>query len=95
MSREARIEQVFPIQCKGRDSMGNEVLAQAVDVRVTISQYKGDQKMISSVVECIYNTGGHGQRCKASHPDQDKAGQGVGCPYSFDIPYALEVYNRF
>lgn len=42
---------------------------------------------ISSHVKCPYNTGGHGQRCKASHPEVDKVGDGVLCPYALDIPY--------
>src|SRR3989344_7912872 len=83
------IEQTFPIQCKGRDSLGSEVFQEPVDVKVKIHKSPGSN-MISSNVECPYNTGGHGQRCKASHPEIDKVGEGVGCPYSFDVPYALE-----
>lgn len=49
--------------------------------------------MISSIVKCKYNTGGHGQRCKASHPDTDKVGEGIICPYSFDIFNRLD-YER-
>ena len=30
-------------------------------------------------VECPYNTGGHGQRCMASHPGYEKLGDGVPC----------------
>jgi len=41
-------------------------------------------------VNCIHNTGGHGDRCKASHPDKDKFGKRIWCPYSFDFPYVLE-----
>ena len=83
-------KQIFPIKCKGRDYQGKEVLDEAVDVKVDIAQRPGTN-MISSLIECQYNTGAHGQRCKASHPEVDKVGEGVGCPYSFDIPYALEV----
>lgn len=83
------IEQTFPIQCKGRDSLGREILKEPLDVTVKIYNLPGSDT-ISSNVKCLYNTGGHGQRCKASHPEVDKAGEGVGCPYSFDIPYALE-----
>ena len=83
------LEQIFPVRCKGRDSEGEEVLCTAVKAEVKISQGP-DSDMISSSVYCKYNTGGHGQRCKASHPKVDKVGEGVGCPYSFDIPYALE-----
>ncbi len=86
------VQQVFPIECMGRDINGNEVLAEPVEVKVRIYKFLGNNT-ISSEVECPYNTGGHRQRCKASHPKIDKillVGEGVGCPYSFDIPYALE-----
>ena len=83
------LEQIFPVRCKGRDSQGREVLDAAVDVRVNVHQ-SPDSDAILSIVECPYNTGGHGQRCKASHPKVDKVGEGAGCPYSFCIPYALE-----
>ncbi|MFH0779786.1 MAG: hypothetical protein V1928_02900 [Parcubacteria group bacterium] len=46
-------------------------------------------------VTCPFNTGSHGQRCKASHPsceDHDPNGEKIGCPYSFDYPYAKK-YN--
>ncbi len=83
--------QTYNIQCRGRDSAGKEVLQNPVDVSVKISK-SPDSNDISSMVECPHNTGGHGQRCKASHPPGvDKVGEGVGCPYSFDVPYALEI----
>ncbi|MEK6854931.1 MAG: hypothetical protein AABX73_01795 [Nanoarchaeota archaeon] len=89
MELKQYVKQTFPIQCKGRDANGLEVLTEPVNVNVKIHKSPGSNT-ISSNVECPYNTGGHGQRCKASHPDVDKVGEGVGCPYSFDIPYALE-----
>jgi len=83
-------EQKFQINCKGRDSEGREVLEKTIHAEVLISQRPGSN-LISSLVECQYNTGSHGQRCNASHSlEVDKAGEGVNCPYSFDIPYALE-----
>jgi hypothetical protein len=87
---EKGIEQKFPIKCVGRNFQGREALKDPIDVEVTISKIP-DSDTIESLVKCPYNTGGHGQRCKASHPDVDKVGEGVGCPYSFDIPYALEI----
>ena len=88
------VEQRFPIQCRGRDRHGNEVLKKPVAVTVVAHQHSGDFQNIHLDVECPYITGGHGQRCKASHPNTDKVGEGVGCPYSVDIPYALEIKNR-
>ncbi|MBS3107835.1 hypothetical protein J4468_02860 [Candidatus Woesearchaeota archaeon] len=90
MAIDEYVTQTYPIECKGRNEVGDEVLDTPVSVKVKIDKSMGSN-MISSNVECPYNTGGHGQRCKASHPQVDKVGKGVGCPYSFDIPYALEV----
>ena len=81
------VTQIYPILCKGRNAEGNEVLAEPIVVDVTITKGKKSNG-ISSWVRCPYNTGGHGQRCKASHPNVDKVGDGVCCPYT------LEVKNR-
>lgn len=86
MARGKYIEQVFPIQCCGRDTAQKDVFLEPVTVRVCVSQSKGNEKNISLSVECPHNTGGHGQRCKASHPGIDKVGEGVGCIYRLDIP---------
>jgi len=94
VAKDRSIIKVFPIRCLGRDASGNEVLSESVVVRVEVSQAKGDEKNISLSVQCPHNTGGHGQRCKASHPNTDKVGKGVGCPYSVDIPYALDIRKR-
>jgi len=83
------VQATFPIECKGRDSRGREVLDKPVSANVKISKSPGSNEL-TSLVECCYNTGGHGQRCKASHPDVDKVGEGIGCPYSFDVPYAFD-----
>ena len=90
MAIDDYVTQTYPIECKGRNKVGDEVLDVPVSVNVRIHKSPGSS-MISSRVECPYNTGGHGQRCKASHRDFDKVGEGIGCPYSFDIPYALET----
>jgi len=83
------VEQAFPVQCKGRDNKGNEVLEEAIEVTITV--YKGSgSNTLSSSVNCPYNTGGHGQRCNASNPEINKVRKGVVCPYAFDLPYALE-----
>ena len=89
MSVNDFVTQTYPIECKGRNDVGEEVLNNAINVEVNIGKRPGSST-ISSYVECEYNTGGHGQRCKASHSEKDKVGEGVVCPYSFDIPYALE-----
>ena len=88
------ISQDFPVQCKGRDENGNEVLKNPIGVIVKVYQSPDVHTGFSSQVMCPHITGGHGQRCKASHPKGvDKVGDGVNCPYAFDIPYALEKKN--
>lgn len=90
MAKYAYLEMVFPIQCRGYDKAREEVLQKPVSAKVKVYQPPGDEKNISLSVDCVHNTGGHGQRCKASHLDKDKVGKGVGCPYSVDIPYVFD-----
>jgi len=90
MSTDAYLEQKFPIQCRGRDALGQEVLLEPVLVLVLVHQHHGDESSIHLNVTCPHNTGGHGQRCKASHPGVDKIGTGVLCPFAVDIPYAFD-----
>ncbi len=78
----------YPCACKGRNHAGGEVLDNPVDMTIIISS-PGRDRIVSSDVKCPYNTGGHGQRCKAAHLYTDKVeGQEAYCPYSFDLPYA-------
>lgn len=77
----------WKFKCRGRDWIGNKPLASPVDVVLRVSQ-SGENFSIN--VACVHNTGGHGQRCKASHPEVDKCGAGVACPYSMDIPYCID-----
>jgi len=72
------------IKCLGRRAPGIPALREPVDAVVHIRQAGNS---ISLDVNCIYNTGGHGQRCKASHPNVDKVGDGVFCAYAVDIPW--------
>ena len=91
MAVEDYVEKTFPIKCKGRNSAGNETLSEPVAVDVKIYKSPGCNT-ISSEVICLYKTGAHGQRCRASHPEGvDKVGEGVNGPYSFSIPYSLEI----
>ena len=90
MTSEGKTKEIeFEIPCKGIDSLGKEFLEEPVIATVTV--FQSAETMISSLVDCPYNTGGHGDRCKASHPEIDKIGkEGIGCPYSFDIPHAFD-----
>lgn len=82
-----RKEATFTILCYGRDFNGSPVLNEPVTADVIVSQ--SVEYAISLDVKCMYNTGGHRQRCKASHPEVDKIDEGI-CPYAIDIPYALD-----
>lgn len=75
---------IFNISCRGKDASGADANAWPTDVKLTISQ--DGSRWIAMNVECEYNTGGHGERCRASHPEGvDKVGDGVPCPFSRDI----------
>ncbi|MDD5738395.1 MAG: hypothetical protein PHY72_00495 [Candidatus Pacebacteria bacterium] len=79
------------IFCKGRGSDGQEVLENSIRVVVQVSHpYASKPGDVLVEVNCRFNTGSHKQRCKASHPDLDKVGDGVLCPYSFDFPFVRE-----
>ena len=71
----------FNVSCSGRDAEGQEILVTPVSARVKVRLLE-DGKTIDVGVECPHNTGGHGERCKASHPGQDKVGEGIRCPYA-------------
>lgn len=90
MAKDAYLGIVFPIQCRGRNESREEVLLQPIEAKVRIFQPNGNETTISTIVECLHNTGGHGDRCKASHPGIDKIGEGIGCPYSLEIPFTLD-----
>ncbi len=90
MSVDDYVTQTYPVECKGRDENGSEVLDEALDVEVKIYKSPGSSMISSNVDDCPYSAGAHGQRCKASHPNQDKIGKGINCSYSFNIPYAPE-----
>lgn len=94
MAKNAYLEKFFPIQCYGRNRLGETVLSEPVAVKVLVSQSCGDEKNILLGVKCQHNTGGHGERCKASHPHTDKVGKGVRCPYSVDIPHVFDIRKR-
>jgi hypothetical protein len=78
----------------GRDGNGREVLEKAEDVKVKVYQRPGNDTMISSLVDCPYNCGKHGNECRASNITPVLHKDKAYCPYSFDIPHALERSNR-
>ena len=82
----------IPMRCKGRDAIGRDVLEEPVAAVVTISAMNESTTalLVTLDVTCIHITGGHDQRCRASYSEKDKVGSGVECPFSVDIPYALE-----
>ncbi len=84
MALDKYVEQNFGVCCRGRDRKGTEVLETPVNATVTIYQRAGNDKDISSIVDCKYNAGAHGETCMADYRRQNY------CPYSFDLPFALE-----
>jgi hypothetical protein len=87
------IQHVFPVECKGRNEYGREVLAEPEKVDVRVSKDPFSERLSIVPVDCKYNSGGHGQRCTASHPGIDKVGDGVLCPYSVDIPHVVDEFE--
>ena len=92
MNPEFPTTKLIEIMCVGRGSDGRGVLEKPINVVIKLSRpYLKKPNDIEVVPKnCPFFTGGHRQRCKASHPDSDKVGTGVACPYSFDWPYVLE-----
>lgn len=90
MAKQIRLEHTFQLSCKGRDPIGHEVLKKPVEVKVKVYQTPDSNQIKSLVYDCPYNTGGHGERCKASHPGTDSTGRNIRCPYSFIIPDSLD-----
>jgi hypothetical protein len=70
--------------------MGEQVLDKPIEVEINLHR-RPDSGDCCCDVKCPHNTGGHGQRCMASHPWTEKEGDGVFCPFAFDYPYVLEV----
>ncbi|MFC1640985.1 hypothetical protein ACFL2D_02975 [Patescibacteria group bacterium] len=77
--------------CGGRNERGQSALQEQITVTLRVSLF--GTSMISLDVDCPHNTGGHGERCKASHPEQDKVGSGITCPYTIDLPYAIDRFR--
>jgi len=67
---EDYVEQIFPIQCRGRDEQGKEVLKEPIDVKVKIYKSPGISMICSDVLSCQYNTGGMDRDVR--HPIQIK-----------------------
>jgi hypothetical protein len=92
-TRAEHIEQVFEIKCQGRNEAGTEVLRRPAHVKVRIYQHPSSDMISSDVSNCKFNCGPHGENCKAYNPESQIPSR-VICPYSFDIPYALEHLNQ-
>ena len=85
-------ERIVAIQCAGKGFDGKPVLPETIPVLIQIRHGRGGQANTSvEPTGCPYNTGSHGERCKAAHPRQDKVGEGVLCPFSFDFPHIQKV----
>jgi hypothetical protein len=85
----ASFEVIF--DCCGRTSCGQAALTKPIEVTATVSKLRGTDVITCSVDRCSFNTGSHGQRCRASHPGHEKLGDGVLCPFAFDYPCVQEA----
>jgi hypothetical protein len=81
-------------ECKGRDAAGQEVLSSAVPVLLYFEQCDS-RGVFQTSVKCQYITGGHGQRCFASHPGKEKVGPGVRCPYVTSVGWVEEPRRTY
>lgn len=97
MANESFVK-ICNVQCYGCDQNGQLALEEPMNAQVKIYKTPDSEYLISTTVKCSYNTGAHGQRCRASHPETDKAGEGVSCPFSFEIrckkPITQESFFR-
>jgi len=79
----------FPVLCQGRDLNYQEAFESPVKVTVTVRRNE-DEKSMSITVDCPYNGGAHGQRCKAYlFP-----GAEIGGRDSMDIPHFPDHIHR-
>jgi len=82
---------VHKVECCGRNKNRGEVLEAPVVATVSIRLTNRRSDSISLAVECPHtlSAGGHGERnCNAS------GDTGVGCPFTIDIPYAVDYYKK-
>ena len=95
MAKDKYVQKIINIQCFGQNCNGLGTLDKPVEASVKCYQPPGVTDSFFTMVACKYNTGGHGQRCKSSHPaGADKIGDGVLCPYAFDYPHVIEFFER-
>ena len=87
MAMDTPVEGRARFECFGVDAEGKNVLSSPEAVAVDFVQREGNTTSFTGNVRCSYIAGGHGQRCRASHPDSAKVGDGVSCPFTFDYPY--------
>lgn len=80
------IEQIFHVQCYGRNGGMQEVLTKPVDIKVRIRQL--DEKHISStIIECEY-------KLDSGHCSAKRIGRLMPyCPYNATIPNSIDELN--
>nr|MBA4404957.1 hypothetical protein [Nanoarchaeum sp.] len=93
MAIDEFVTQTYPIECKGRNARGKEVLRNPIQVDIEIYKNPGSNYILSKVNKCPHNTN-DGERCKASHPLEDNPRLAIMCPYVFRIPYAIDETSR-
>ena len=80
---------VFPVQCKGRNNRGWDVLRKPVEVKVFVTGLES-ARGIDITVECPYITGLVEDRCGASHRGKEKKNNRVPCPYVLELPLRMD-----
>lgn len=83
---DTEVEQVFTVQCKGRDREQKEVFVDKPFTAEVRAHQRPDSSMICLDVACLYICGAHGGECSASKKKNDLG----HCPYSIDLPWAID-----
>ncbi|MDD4878005.1 MAG: hypothetical protein PHO02_03140 [Candidatus Nanoarchaeia archaeon] len=90
---EGMVEQVFKIECEGRDGRQNPCLDSPVPVEVTARQLTGGA-MISLIVKCPYLCGKDKNNCRAMNTQGIFLPNMAICPYSLNLPYKIDNQYR-
>lgn len=79
------------VSCRGVDAKGEPVLAEAITVTIELHQLQAGSNISTGPTDCPFNGGCHGQRCRASHPGQEKGAVEAFCPFTFDFPFCERI----
>ncbi|MFH1065228.1 MAG: hypothetical protein V1734_01855 [Nanoarchaeota archaeon] len=83
---DTEVEQVFKVQCRGRDREQKEVFVDKPFTAEVRAHQRPGTHLICLDVTCLYQCGAHGGECSASKKKNDLG----HCPYSIDLPWAID-----